>query len=754
MPRESTVVRRRARAASGRAAPAGLRQRPARREPAPGRPRGQVRARGGPRPADRRAGAGAAAARPAPGRPPPRPAPPARSSPATRARRWAASTRSCARNRELLDEHHRPPRARPQRGARRDLGVGQPARPAALPGAKLRRRARHLVRQGARPRPRRRRAAPRQLRRRLPHRRRRSPWSATTPAASPRRSRAPPSPLLASLRMPVFFPGDVQEVLDLGLHAFALLARVGAVGRLQDRHQRRRRGRAPPRWRPAASPRRCPSLGYEHVPNGNLLPPASLEMERTLLGVRAELALAYARENGVNRIEGAHRRLARHRRPPGKTYYDLRHALRRPRPRRARARARRRAHAQARDDLAARAARSSREFARGLDEMLVVEEKGPFLETQLKEALYGAAQRAAVVGKRDEHGERAAARASSTSTPTSSRAPSAARLRARGVRIDSVDAAPAARSTRSRGRARRAADGAADAVLLLGLPAQLVDQGARRHARRRRHRLPHDGPAQPRGQGRDHRHHADGRRGRAVDRHGAVHRRRPPRPEPRRRHVPPLRLAGRPRGRGRGREHHLQAALQRARRDDRRPGDRGPAVGARPDPLARARGRAPDHRHDRGPEPLQGRRAGADRGAARPLAAARGPAGAGGGRGRDRADPRPGVRRREAPRRASAASWPSRPSGSGSTSASARAAATAARSRAACRCCRSRPSSGARPRSTRPRATRTTPASRATAPRSSRSCRASSARHETPALDVEPARAGAARVRARVRPCA
>ena len=57
---------------------------------------------------------------------------------------------------------------------------------------------------------------------------------------------------------------------------------------------------------------------YEHVPNGNLLAPASLEMERTLLGPRTELALAYARANGVNRVEGAARRLARHRRPPAR----------------------------------------------------------------------------------------------------------------------------------------------------------------------------------------------------------------------------------------------------------------------------------------------------------------------------------------------------------------------------------------------------------------------------------------------------
>ncbi len=243
------------------------------------------------------------------------------------------------------------------------------------------------------------------------------------------------------------------------------------------------------------------------------------------------------------------------------------------------------------------------------------------------------------------------------------RAAPAARARARR-RPDRPRRGRAARGARSADRlgggapaqargdprpARRVADGAAHALLLLRLPAQQLGQGARGHARRWRHRLPHDGAAEPRGQGRDHRHHADGRRGRAVDRHGAVHGRQPPRAEPGRRHLPPLGLARDPRRRrGRG-EHHLQAALQRARRDDGWPGDRGTAQRAGPHPLARARGRPPDHRHYRGHEPLPGRGAIRDRRAARPQGAARLAAGAGRGRGRHGADPRPGVRGRAAP---------------------------------------------------------------------------------------------------------
>ena len=71
-------------------------------------------------------------------------------------------------------------------------------------------------------------------------------------------------------------------------------------------------------------------------------------------------------------------------------------------------------------------------------------------------------------------------------------------------------------------------------------------------------------------------------------------------------------------------------------------------------------GVAADHRHDRGPEPLPRRRAGRDRRGARPQRAARGAAGARAGRGRDRPDPRPGVRRRAAPQAQARQGAPSR----------------------------------------------------------------------------------------------
>ena len=47
-----------------------------------------------------------------------------------------------------------------------------------------------------------------------------------------------------------------------------------------------------------------------------------------------------------------------------------------------------------------------REFAAGLDEVLVIEDKGPFLERLVKEALYGAHGAPLVTGERDDRGER------------------------------------------------------------------------------------------------------------------------------------------------------------------------------------------------------------------------------------------------------------------------------------------------------------------------------------------------------------
>src|SRR5215218_381943 len=81
----------------------------------------------------------------------------------------------------------------------------------------------------------------------------------------------------------------------------------------------------------------------------------------------------------------------------------------------------------------------AREFADGLDEVLVAEEKGPFVETLLKDALYGMANAPRILGKRDERGEPLLPRELDLDADLIGRA-IAARLSARGIRIDSVEA--------------------------------------------------------------------------------------------------------------------------------------------------------------------------------------------------------------------------------------------------------------------------------------------------------------------------
>src|SRR5215210_1396916 len=123
--------------------------------------------------------------------------------------------------------------------------------------------------------------------------------SSTIPSAS--------ESLLESLHVPTFYPGTAQEVLDLGLHAWAcsrasgLWTSLKIVTAVADAAGTA--NVAPDRVAPVLPVVEWEGRPFESTPNGNMLAPASLEMERTLLGPRTETALAYARENGVNEIE-------------------------------------------------------------------------------------------------------------------------------------------------------------------------------------------------------------------------------------------------------------------------------------------------------------------------------------------------------------------------------------------------------------------------------------------------------------------
>ena len=125
---------------------------------------------------------------------------------------------------------------------------------------------------------------------------------------------------IVDLHMPIIFPGDVQEALDLARHAVALVTGQRRVGRLQARHVGRRRHRhrrRPPRPRRARWCRRwsirvAPSCPH---PSGRLLTPYTLDMEREFqrgaLGARPPVR----RGQQAQPRHGRHRgRLDRHRR--------------------------------------------------------------------------------------------------------------------------------------------------------------------------------------------------------------------------------------------------------------------------------------------------------------------------------------------------------------------------------------------------------------------------------------------------------
>ncbi len=213
---------------------------------------------------------------------------------------------------------------------------------------------------------------------------------------------------LYDAQFPTLFPGTVQEILDFGRLGFELSRYSGLwVGVKIVTNIADEIGTA------EVSPDRVrivdPGFLYNGKPwatsqNMMLLPPYGLEMERDIHYGRLEAARAFAAAHGLNRITvptpNAWLGIA----APGKTYYDLREALRE----------------LGLDDAELRRHGIRllrigmlfpmepgivREFARGLEEILVVEEKRSFVEMFIREILYNQSERPHVVGKRDLEGQ-------------------------------------------------------------------------------------------------------------------------------------------------------------------------------------------------------------------------------------------------------------------------------------------------------------------------------------------------------------
>ncbi len=205
---------------------------------------------------------------------------------------------------------------------------------------------------------------------------------------------------------PVFFPSNVQDILDMGLHAFAMSRFSGLWSGMKTIQEV---------VESSSSVEVDPDRVNIIIPEDFVMPPGGLhirwpdpplEQEARLMNYKWYAALAYVRANKLNHnvIEGPNDRFGII--SSGKAYNDTRQAL----------------ADLGLDDETCRQlgirlhkvnvvwpleATITRDFARGLQEILVVEEKRQVIEYQVKEELYNWRDdvRPNVVGKFcDEHG--------------------------------------------------------------------------------------------------------------------------------------------------------------------------------------------------------------------------------------------------------------------------------------------------------------------------------------------------------------
>ena len=205
---------------------------------------------------------------------------------------------------------------------------------------------------------------------------------------------------------PVFFPSNVQDILDMGLHAFAMSRFSGLWSGMKTIQEVVESSSSV-----LVDPDRVNIILPEdfQMPDGGLhirWPDPPLEQEARLMNYKWYAALAYVRANKLNHnvIEGPSDRFGII--ASGKAYNDTRQAM---------------ADLGLDEDTCHQLgirlhkvnvvwpleATITRDFARGLQEILVVEEKRQVIEYQIKEELYNWRDdvRPNVVGKfSDEHG--------------------------------------------------------------------------------------------------------------------------------------------------------------------------------------------------------------------------------------------------------------------------------------------------------------------------------------------------------------
>jgi indolepyruvate ferredoxin oxidoreductase len=210
--------------------------------------------------------------------------------------------------------------------------------------------------------------------------------------------------------IPVLNPSGVQEIFDFGLLGWALSRYSGcwvAMKLVSETIETSASVDLDPDRLKFVTPTdfTLPPTGLNiQLPSSPMASIQALEQEMRLHRYKLNAAMAFARANKVDRvvIDSPQRRFGIV--TCGKSYLDVRQAL---------------------DELGIDEARAAeiglslykvgmtwplepqglKAFAEGLDEILVVEEKRPLLEHQIKEQLYNLEKRPNVIGKYDESGE-------------------------------------------------------------------------------------------------------------------------------------------------------------------------------------------------------------------------------------------------------------------------------------------------------------------------------------------------------------
>src|ERR1700722_1517078 len=217
---------------------------------------------------------------------------------------------------------------------------------------------------------------------------------------------------LAGLMMPTFYPADPAEALVHGQHAIELSRASGlwsAMKIVTAMADGASTVEVSPHWQaPDLSDLPGTLRAYGHQPRARLLGAELAELERSQQLIRLPIAVEYIRRSGLNVITGSRSTTGEHRAriglvAPGKTYLDLRQALT--------------ALGLGDDELERRGIRLLKlgviyplepsiatDFAAGLDEIIVIEDKRAFLEDAVKSVLYGQPAAPAVYGKRSQDG--------------------------------------------------------------------------------------------------------------------------------------------------------------------------------------------------------------------------------------------------------------------------------------------------------------------------------------------------------------